>query len=72
MGFLYKQNLLNGPDFEVSSPLTFANCPSLQLRCHYPYYVVGFARNAVTGRKIADLLERARLHFIAASLQLPP
>lgn len=28
------------------------------------YYVLGFARNAVTGRKIADLLERSRLQFI--------
>ena len=27
-------------------------------------YVVGFARNPVTERKIADLLERARLQFI--------
>ena len=26
-------------------------------------YAIGFARNAVTGRKIADLLERARLQF---------
>lgn len=27
-------------------------------------YAVGFARNGVTGRKIADLLERARLQFM--------
>lgn len=27
-------------------------------------YAIGFARNAVTERKIADLLERARLQFI--------
>ena len=27
-------------------------------------YAIGFSRNAVTGRKIADLLERARLQFV--------
>ena len=27
-------------------------------------YAIGFSRNAVTGRKIADLLERARLQFM--------
>ena len=27
-------------------------------------YAIGFSRNGVTGRKIADLLERARLQFI--------
>ena len=26
-------------------------------------YVIGFSRNAVTARKIADLLERARVEF---------
>ena len=34
-------------------------------------YAIGFARNAVTARKIADLLERARLQCIQTGQKAP-